>query len=237
MQFDPFIRRLKSHSELHEDDVTTLTSLDHEVRDLEAGRYVVRERNEHGSCHVLLSGVAISHKINGDGGRQIISIFFPGELLNLESLFFNKSDQNIQVLRAACIATFPCQPLTEAMFDHSRISRALFRECLIKSAIARQWMTAKGVDAATSVAHLLCEIAIRLERCNSEPRERFDLPVNQEQIAQIVGVTPLHTGRVMRTLQTEGLIERRRKAVQIVNWNGLASRGDFQDDYLFLKKG
>lgn len=228
----PFIERLQSHSELESDDARFLAELPASVRTVSPGHYVVRERMDHTLCFVLLSGVMMSHKVGGDGGRQILSIAFPGELLNIESLFFDRSNQNIQALREAQVASFQCQPLVNAMFERPPIGKALVRETLIKASIARQWMTGARMEAAARVARLLCEMAVRLEQSGLGAREKYELPVTQEQIAEIISVTPLHASRVMRTLDEEGLIRRSRPHLEILDWGRLAARGDFEETYL-----
>lgn len=90
--------------------------------------------------------------------------------------------------------------------------------------------------AAARVAHLLCEIALRKERSGSQTRDSYNLPVTQEQIAEIIAITPQHVGRVMRILEGEGLIRRGQGAIQTLDWNRLAARGNFRDDYLFIRE-
>lgn len=229
-----FISRLETHSELSHDDAKALSGLCEEIRKIPAGHFILREQGNHALCHVLLSGVAMHHKIGGEGKRQIVSLSFPGELLNLESLFFDKADQNIQALRESKVATFACEPLTTAMFERPNVGKALFRESLIRASVARQWMAGVGMEAAARVAHLLCELALRQECSGEHARYAYDLPVTQEQIAELIAITPQHVGRVMRTLESEDLILRGRGCIEILDWARLAARGDFSADYLHL---
>lgn len=146
VSLEPFIRRLKSHSDLSAADIKAVSALPSDRRTISTGHFIVREQGDHSLCHVLLSGAVFSHKVGGDGRRQVLSLSFPGELLNLESLFFDRADQNIQVLRDANIASFPCHPLITLMFEQPAIGKALFRESLIKASIARQWMAGAGME-------------------------------------------------------------------------------------------
>lgn len=232
MPVTPLIRRLKSHSALSERDEAALRDIVHKEAEVKRGQYIARERTPHNACYVLMSGLAISHKINGEGGRQIIGIFFPGEILNLEGLFIEISDQNIQALRSAQLASFECGQLMDLMGSNPAIGHALLREVLLKSVIARRWLAGRGVDTATRIAHLLCEVGVRLEGCTETPRDHYELPLTQEQLAEIVGVTALHAGRVLRMLEEDGLLRRTGRVIEILDWARLASRADFQEDYL-----
>jgi len=60
------------------------------------------------------------------------------------------------------------------------------------------------------------------------------LPLTQEQISDIIGVTQMHVSRVLKELETDGLIERDRRMIRILDWTLLTSAGDFSPTYLQL---
>ncbi len=64
----------------------------------------------------------------------------------------------------------------------------------------------------------------------------YALPMTQEQLADCVGLTPVHVNRTLKTLEAEGLIMRRSsRAIVIGDWNKLAQAGDFDSAYLHLR--
>ena len=60
------------------------------------------------------------------------------------------------------------------------------------------------------------------------------LPMTQEQLADALGLTPVHTNRTLMALGSEGLISRTKRAVRIEDWSKLAGVGDFERRYLHL---
>lgn len=237
MSFEKFIDRLRNHSELDRSDVATLASLEAVPRTLAPGAFLVRDGAPSSTCSLLVSGIAASHKIVGGGGRQIVALFFAGELMDFDGLFLPSIDYNVQAISDCRIYNFHCNELVEAIFDCPRIGKALFRETLIKSAISREWMANLGRrDSRTKVAYLLCELSMRLSQAEQAGARDFTLPLTQEQISDIVGVTPMHVSRVLKELQSDGLIARERRMIRVLDWGLLASAGDFSPTYLQLTR-
>lgn len=63
----------------------------------------------------------------------------------------------------------------------------------------------------------------------------YDLPMTQEQLADAVGLTPVHVNRVLKTLDREGLIRREKRHVVIPDWDRLRGVGDFSERYLHFE--
>jgi len=63
---------------------------------------------------------------------------------------------------------------------------------------------------------------------------RFALALTQADLAEICGLTTVHVNRVMRQLREAGLCVFRSALVEIIDLQGLARRGDFDPDYLYL---
>lgn len=237
MSLQKFIDRLRKHSELGEEDVAKLASLETVSRQLAPGAFSVRDGTPPSTCSLLVSGIAASHKIVGGGGRQIVGLFFAGELVDFDGLFLPSIDYNVQTISECETSSFHCHELVEVIFECPRIGKALFRETLIKSAISREWMANLGRrDSRTKVAYLLCELSVRLCQSGSTEAHDFTLPLTQEQISDIIGVTPMHVSRVLKELETDGLIARERRMIRVLDWNLLASTGDFSPTYLQLTR-
>jgi CRP-like cAMP-binding protein len=107
---------------------------------------------------------------------------------------------------------------------------------LVDASIFREWTLNVGRrDARTRTAHLLCEFAMRLEVAGLGEQFDYELPMTQDQLADALGLTPVHVNRTLKALEAEGLIERTRRSVRIVNWKALANVGDFDPNYLHLE--
>lgn len=230
------IARLELRGPLDESDRKAIRSLPFSHRTLEPAAYVVREGEPPEMCALLLSGFAFRHKVTGGGQRQIVSIHMAGEFLDLHNSFLEVADHNVQALTRCEIASVAASALRTLIEAHPRVGRALWIETLIDAAIFREWVVNVGRrDSISRIAHLLCELALRLDSAGLAHGGRYDIPLTQEQIADCTGLTPVHVNRVLKELARLGLIERERRSVAILQWPQLREVGDFSARYLHLE--
>jgi CRP-like cAMP-binding protein len=231
--FETMVRRLERRSPLGEADRRALLSLPHSVRKLAAGAHIVRDGDPAEHCSLLLSGFAYRYKLTGEGGRQIISLHIAGEFLDLQNSFLGIADHSVQMLTEAEIALIPSSALQELALTRPAVARALWIDTLIDASIFREWVVNVGRrDSRARVAHLLCELSLRLEAVGLASNHRYELPMTQEQLADAVGLTSVHVNRVLKQLGEEGLIRRDRRSITIEDWNRMRAAGDFNERYL-----
>jgi CRP-like cAMP-binding protein len=132
-------------------------------------------------------------------------------------------------------AVIPVEAIQEIAFERPAIGRAMWYETLVDGSIFREWTLNVGRrNARARAAHLLCEFALRLELAGLGERCDYELPMTQEQLGDALGLTSVHTNRTLMSLGQAGLITRTNRAIQIIDWPGLAQIGDFDAAYLHL---
>lgn len=232
-----FVRKLEQHVPLEETDRREIAKLPFKLRTLEASTYITREGDSPDYCAVLVSGFAYRQKLTGQGARQIVSLHIPGDALDFQQLFLNVSDHNLQTLTRAEVAFIPRESLLELARTNPRVAHGILVWTLIEASIFREWVLNVGRrDSRTRMAHLLCEFAVRLEAQRLANEHQYELPMTQEQLADVLGLTPVHVNRTLQTLAAEGLITRRRRRLTIPDWEGLREVGDFNARYLHLQR-
>jgi CRP-like cAMP-binding protein len=208
------------------------------LRTLDSATYLVREGEQPDYCAALVVGFAFRHKVTGDGARQIMSIHMAGDMVDLQNSFLDVSDHNVQTLTRAEVAFIPRLAIREVAVKFPAVGRAMWTDTLIDASIFREWVMNVGRrDALSRIAHLLCEFAMRLEAAGLAEANSYELPMTQEQLADAVGLTPVHVNRVLKELERLGLIHRRKRAVSIPDWQRLRQAGDFSARYLHFGQG
>jgi CRP-like cAMP-binding protein len=231
----PMIGKLQQWRFLDEADRTALFALPFRVIKLRPQEYIVREgdRPQH-SC-LMVSGFSFRHKVAGNGGRQIFSIHMKGDLADLQNSLLGTADHNLQALTHVEAALIPVEAIQDIAFARPAIGRAMWYETLVDASIFREWTLNVGRrDARTRAAHMLCEFALRLEMAGLGAHFHYELPMSQEQLADALGLTPVHTNRTLMSLGEDGLISRTHRSVRINDWPGLMAAGDFDPAYLHL---
>jgi CRP-like cAMP-binding protein len=232
----PMLKKLQLWMDLDEQDQQSVLGLPYSVKRLGAGQYIVRDGEKPTHSCLLLRGFAYRHKVTGEGGRQIMSIHMKGDVVDLQNSFLRRSDHNVQALTNIDVAYMPVQAVRDLAFDRPNVGKAMWYETLVDASIFREWTLNVGRrDARARTGHMLCEFALRLQVAGLGQQLHYELPMTQDQLADALGLTPVHVNRTLKALEAEGLIERTRRSVLIPDWKRLARVADFDPNYLHLE--
>ena len=230
------VRNLELRSPLPAEDREAVLALPRQIRHLEAGTYLTREAEPPSQCAVLVSGFAYRQKVTGEGSRQIVALQIPGDALDLQNLFLDVSDHSLQMLTRGDVAFIARKDLQDLARSRPAIAHAIVVKMLVEASIFREWVLNVGRrDAATRIAHLLCELGVRLDAEGLADDYGYALPMTQEQLADAVGLTPVHVNRTLKALELDGLIKRTKRSISFPDWKKLRDAGDFNQRYLHLE--
>jgi CRP-like cAMP-binding protein len=230
------VRNLELRSPLPPEDRAAVLNLPHSIRTLEAATYTIREADAPEHCAILISGFAFRQKLTGDGARQIVAIHMPGDALDFQNLFLDISDHSLQMLTRAQVAFVTIRDLQLLARERPAVGHAILVKILVEASIFREWVLNVGRrDSRMRLAHLLCEIGVRLDAEGLAEDYGYELPMTQEQLADALGLTPVHVNRTLKALEEEGLIVRSKRSVSFPDWKRLRLVGDFNQRYLHLE--
>jgi CRP-like cAMP-binding protein len=231
------VRNLELRSALSPDDRKALLELPYTTRTLEAATYTVREADPPAHCAILVSGFAYRQKLTGEGARQIIALHIPGDALDFQNLFLDVSDHSVQMLTRGEVAFVARSDLQRLSRSQARVGHAILVKILVEAAIFREWVLNVGRrEARSRLAHVLCELGVRLHAEGLADEYAYELPMTQEQLADALGLTPVHVNRTLKVLEAEGLITRNKRMVSFPDWEKLRTVADFNQRYLHLER-
>ena len=201
------------------------------------GSTVVKAKTEQENSNLLLEGFVYRYKDLKDGARQTLQLAVPGDFIDLHSLLLKQLDHDISTFTDCRIALFPHERLKVLIVEHQHLGRLLWLTTIVDAAIHREWMLSLGRrDARSRLAHLFCELQVRLTAAGLAEHGTYELPLTQTDLAEILGLTPVHVNRILRELREEGLVAFRSKTVEIGDWDGLVRVAEFDPFYLSLNQ-
>ncbi|MGP9797779.1 transcriptional regulator, Crp/Fnr family [Halomonas citrativorans] len=214
-------------------DKALLASLEESPTDITAGSLLWELGDPAGEFCTLKSGWAYSYRHLENGDRQILEIYLPGDIIGLREFAFSQRLESVRMITDGVICHFPHKrlldvfrqsvPLTSVVFAITSRHQALLTERLVT--LARR-------SARQKTAHFLYEMYLRLRQTNRHTDGQLRLPLSQEQLADILGLSPVHVSRTFSLLSEEGLVFRDRHNVTIPDLQALAAVGEFDDCYL-----
>lgn len=207
-----------------------------DIRTVSAGTDLLRQDTPANALHILLDGWAARFKIMEEGSRFIPALAVPGDICDLDALRFDQLDCGVTMLSAGTVAVLPRQR-TDALFaTNPAIADAFWSLALAENSILTEWAASMGRRSASQrVAHLLCELLVRLTIVGKADGHSYDLPLTQEHIADALGLTSVHINRTLQSLRSMDLVRVQRRRVTIHDWAALTALCGFRSDYLHLE--
>lgn len=229
-------RKLDASSHLTDDEESIIKRLTALTRTYSAGDDIVSEGDIPTACALIAEGWACRYKMTGDGKRQILSFHLPGDIPDLQSLLLSRMDHSLLALTDLSVAFVPHAQLRDITAAHPRLARALWRDTLVDASIYREWLLAMGrLSAPQHMAHIFCEIYTRLSVIGlAGPNLKFLFPIAQTDLADAMGLSPVHVNRTLQELRSLGLISWAGGRLTIHDWGKLSDLAEFDPIYLHL---
>ncbi|MEG9502897.1 MAG: Crp/Fnr family transcriptional regulator [Methylorubrum extorquens] len=230
------IRKLESIATLTDEQRQAIERLPVRTYDLRARQDIVRDGDKPSHCCLILEGWACRYKVLGDGRRQILSFHIPGDVPDLQSLHVHTMDHGLGTLTKAKVAFIPHENLLDLTLRHPSVGALLWRETLIDAAIFRQWMVGMGRRSAfEQVAHIFCELYLKLQAVGLAEHYRCPLPITQIDLADALGLTSVHINRVLKEMRGRSLVTLHGHTLVIEAWDELLRVTEFDPMYLQLE--
>lgn len=242
MASDPYVVRLLIARLLNYGSVTPSeqTLLEQSVsleREVLPGADLVSEGTSPSHSTLLLSGFAARYNVKLDGTRQITSLHVAGDFVDLHSLLMKPMDHGIVALTTCQVALFPHERMVGMLEQHPAIARLLWLNTLIDGGTHRRWTFCMGsYQAHQHLAHLICELYLRLQQIGRVDDHSFHLPLSQATVGECLAITPVHANRAVQKLRARGEISWERDLITIKDWDGLVQSAEFDPTYLHMPK-
>jgi CRP-like cAMP-binding protein len=232
---NPLILKLESLTRLSDDDRVVLERISAKPHLVPAGTDLIREGDKPDGVYLVLDGIACRYKLRASGARQIMAYLVPGDYCDLDVALLKAMDHAIGTLSACQVVRIDLDTIENLLRDHPGIAHALRLATLVDEATLREWLVNVGRRSADErIAHLMCELLLRLRAVGRTAGEGYTLPITQEDLADTTGLTSVHVNRMLGTLKQRGLIELSGRQLKILDRAGLEVLAEFKPNYLHL---
>jgi CRP-like cAMP-binding protein len=234
-----FLRKIESIAlfDLSVAEREALEALPIQASEFAAHQDVVVENERPDRSFIVLDGIAAAYKMTETGQRQVVAFYVPGDVPDFQSLHLEVLDFSI------CAATplrvgFVGHDAIRNMFErHPRLTDTFWRVTLIEGSLSREWMLNNcRREAYSRLAHLFCEILVRMERVGLASNHSCKLALTQYELADALGVTQVHINRVLKEMRGSGLITLSNGHLAVHDWPALIEAAGFDPGYLHLRQ-
>ena len=204
-------------------------------KEFSVGQDLVSEGSRPIYSTLLVEGLAARYKVLENGGRQFTSLQVPGDFVDLHAFLLKTMDHGIVAL-SLCRVMFADHTKLRVITEKApHLGRLLWLDTLVDAAIHREWIVAMGRRSKVShLAHLICELFIRLQVVGHTNGTSFNLPLSQAELADVLGLSVVHMNRVIGSLRKSAAVNWANHTVTIVDWRLLAQMAEFDPTYLSM---
>jgi CRP-like cAMP-binding protein len=208
-----------------------------DIREHPAGRTIVRSGTTLSASTLLVEGIVCRYKDLADGQRQIMELHVAGDFVDLHGFLLKRLDHNIGTMTTVRVAMVPHDALRGITETHPHLGRMLWFSTLLDASIHREKILSIGRRSAVArIAHILCELLVRLRLVGLADETGYALPLTQADLADVTGLTSVHVNRMLKKLRDDRLLTFRSGRVTIGDWEGLQRVAEFDPNYLHLER-
>ena len=231
------VRNLKEHSRLSDEDIAEILNFSIATRELAANEDFIRQGDRPEVAVLVVSGVLARYHLLEGGRRQYLSFHMSGDLPDSQGLFIERMDHSLCALGPATVASIPHRQILQAFARRPSLGIAIWRETLVDAAIFREAITNNSArPKRTRMAHLFCELFYRARVSHLITGNSCSVPLNLPQLAETLGMALATVNRTLQQLRVTGTMDFRDGELVVFKWKELQKLGDFNADYLHLKK-
>lgn len=172
------------------------------------GRDVLVQGQRSPILQTVLSGMAVRSVLLEDGRRQVINFIFPGDLLGLQSGLMGESRNSVTAVTDMTLCTFPRGKVWDLFLKQPERAYDLTWIAAVEEHFLGETVATLGQrDALERVAWALVRIWQRLVALGMEEGGSVPFPFRQQDLADALGLSIVHTNRRMVALRQAGLVE------------------------------
>ena len=231
------LKKLRQRVEISAEEEQEIRGLVAETRRVGADQIVVHAGQRLEVSLLLLDGWLVRHKDMPGGERQITEVHVAGDFADLHAYTLKKLDHDVFSLSECTLGVIPHERLRSLFERHPRLAKIYWFMTNVDAAIHREQILSLGRRSAIGrMAHLFCELYLRLAIVGRASDDRFAFPLTQRELSECLGLTVVHANRTLQELRRRQLVEAESREVRIIDRPGLEAVAEFDPLYLYLDK-
>jgi CRP-like cAMP-binding protein len=224
-----FAERVTRRFRLDPGEIGYLERLEARRVPVKRGQLIVEEGDPAREAFVLLSGWVMSCTRFPDGAHQARRLHFAGDLLAMPSMPLRRHAEDLEAVSDGVIAPFPKVMLAE-LFDMPRLAAIMYMFAQAERISAGDRLACVGHNRAkATLAFLIVDIIHRLRSTDQTIACTFTMHLTREQIAHVIGTSPVHASRVWCALLADQLIRCDGHTVTVIDEQRLIDLSQYRE--------
>lgn len=200
-----------------------------EVR-IDRGEVLVEQDVTRGGLFTLLDGMLMRYRSLEDGRRQIVNFMFPGDLIGLQGAFGEIATHSVEALLPSRLCVFDSARYHDLIVAQPNLGYDITWLAAKEETALEEHLVALGRRSARErVAYLAVWLLARARgTCIGDGDNRLEVTITQAQIADMLGLSLVHTNRTIKALARDARVIWRQGAVVVPDLAATAEFANFE---------
>lgn len=188
----------------------------------EAGTTLFAEGSHNTHLYTVLSGWGFRYKTLENGHRQILNFVLSGDLIGLQGSLMHEMQHAVEALSDMLLCVFERTRLYELYEAFPSLAFDVTWLASKEEQILDEHLLNVGQRSAEArAAYLLLFVFSRAKARGLTKGRSLTLPLTQQHVADTLGLSLVHTNRVLNRLTRRGIISWRNRSLQIADYERL----------------
>lgn len=180
------------------------------------GEQVFSQGSRPRQLYTVLSGILMRTRLLEDGRRQIINFMFPGDFIGLQAALDEEMGHSVEAVTSATLCVFGKERFFDMVTSQPRLSFDLTWLAAHEEAALEEHIVSLGQrNARERMAALAVFLVQRAFDTGLAPEGVLSITITQGQIADMLGLSLVHTNRTLQALRRMRLVDWTLNAIRI----------------------
>ena len=189
------------------------------------GAVIFRQGAESPHLFTVLDGFAIRYTILPDGRRQVINFVLKGELLGLQGEMLGEMQHTVEAVAPTRLCVFSRRRVWDVFTNMPERAYDLTWLAAREESLLGDRLTSIGqMNGHERVAHALARLYTRGQSLGMVEDGRMPLPYRQRDLADGLGLSLVHTNKILRDFRERQIVGWRERVLTVTNLEALLEK-------------
>ncbi|MGJ8621022.1 MAG: Crp/Fnr family transcriptional regulator [Methylophilaceae bacterium] len=224
------VTRLNNYIDINHDLEKLIATLEKNEKHFPKGASVHLTGDKSKNLYVIRKGWFLSYVDLHDGGRVVIKIHHPGDIIGFEGIAYQYQSFDLKSSTEGILCPFDKKDLDVIFKRSPKLSALLFSLSVREQIIAIDRLkVVSRLSAKARLAYFLLDILFRLKVTNLSMKSEFQLPLTQSEIGDSIGLTNVSVSRAFSLMEANNLVKRTEVGIKLLDLVKLIELCDYED--------
>lgn len=199
--------------------------------EVDPGTTLMLEGSNSPQLYTALSGMGLRYKTLLSGERQVINFVLPGDFIGLQAGVMHEMQHSVEATTAMKLCVFDRRSLWMLFRDHAERAYDLTWLAAVEEHFLGESLAVLGrMNGMERIARMFIRLHDRCLALGLDDNGAIPLPYRQQDVADALGMSLVHTNKMLRRLRETGLARWQDGWLRIGDYAGLCALAQLEVD-------